>query len=402
MHKPFTQFPTGRPISSTCSAINRYISEFVDFVLKPIITYIPNLLIDTNHFLLLLEDMQLDPNCKYVLITYDISSMYTSLKLQNCKKYCCTAFEAYKHKLNLPYNFTTKQFNEMLNLSLDYNYIQFNDQYFTQIQGIQMGNSASVTVANITAWYEMRAMFTLHPEIVCEKRFVDDGFLLVNCDNISDIDTWCENIFKHDYLKFTVDHSFISIPFLDVKVTLSMQNKIVTSLYSKPMAKNVLHNESNHPKSLIESLPFSQGLRIKKICSEEKDADNELVNLFSKFKSRGYPDILLENIQHKINLIPKKVIFTPKTKLVRQHLMQNNPNILCKYNTVPFCNPVPNQKIYLVLPYYKNMYGIGNVLTDFVQKEKEKSIHTQYKNIISNLHFVISFKKVNCLQNYCK
>lgn len=403
IHKPFTDFPIGRPISSTCNTINRYISEFVDFILKPIITYIPNLLVDTNHFLLLLEDLQLNPLSKYVLITYDISSMYTSLKLENCKKYCCTAFETYRSHLNLPYNFTTKQFNEMLNLSLDYNYIQFNNQYFTQVQGIQMGNSASVTVANITAWYEMRTMFTLKPEIECDKRFVDDGFILVNCDNIPDINLWCENIFKQDYLKFTIDHSFESITFLDVTVALNMQNKIATSLYSKPMAKNVfLHYESNHPKSLIESLPFSQGLRIKKICSEERDVENELVKLLSKFKKRGYPDILLENIKHKINVIPRKVIITPKTYLVRQHLMKNNPTILCKYDTIPFCNTAQNNKIYLVLPYYKNMYGISNLLTDYIKQEKERSTHTNYKNIISNLHLVTSFKKVNCLEKYCK
>lgn len=41
-----------------------------------------------------------------------------------------------------------------------------------------MGNSASVTIANITAHYELEKMFKNHNEIVFNARFVDDGLLI--------------------------------------------------------------------------------------------------------------------------------------------------------------------------------------------------------------------------------
>lgn len=183
IHKDYEIFPVGRPISSTCNTINKYLCQLVDYILKPVMTFIPNLVIDTSHLLLLLDNLNLRPDRKYVLITYDISSMYTSLKLKNCKMFCIRAYEMYKKYLSLPYNFTSKQFKELLDLCLDYNHLEFNNFYYKQVQGIQMGNSASVTIANITAFYELHSMFKNHLEIVFNARFVDDGLLIVRYIN---------------------------------------------------------------------------------------------------------------------------------------------------------------------------------------------------------------------------
>lgn len=51
-----------------------------------------------------------------------------------------------------------------------------------------MGNAASVTVANITAHCELSPIFSNHDEIMFHVRFVDDGFMAIDCTDIIDID----------------------------------------------------------------------------------------------------------------------------------------------------------------------------------------------------------------------
>ena len=71
----------------------------------------------------------------------------------------------------------------------------------------------------------------------------------------------------HPTIKFTCDHSFTSIPFLDVNVSLC-NGKIVTDLYTKPTDKHqyLLHS-SCHPIHTKRAIPFSLALRLRSICS---------------------------------------------------------------------------------------------------------------------------------------
>lgn len=225
IHKEFSKFPPGRPISSTCSSINKQVSQFVDFILKPSLPYIPNLIIDTNHLLLLLDNVQLCKNEKHALITYDINSMYTNLKRQNCKTFCLKAFNDYIQS-NL---MSTIEFKNLLDLCLDFNHIVYENNYYNQTQGIQMGNSASVTIANITTDYELRDLFKNMNEIVFNVRFVDDGFLIIKSTSIANINEWCKNVFQHSYLTFTYEYNEMQLIYLDVNVNITINNTIYTS-----------------------------------------------------------------------------------------------------------------------------------------------------------------------------
>lgn len=331
--------------------------------------------------------------------------MYTSLKLKHCKHFCAKAFETFNQHLDLPYAFSTREFYELLHLCLDYNYIEFNKQHFNQVHGIQMGNSASVTIANITAFYELKDLFDL-PEIIFNVRFVDDGFLIVDSTYISNINEWCEKVFTHPYLTFTTKTNEKSIEFLDVVVNLTEQNKIYTTLYSKPMARNVfLHYESNHPKSLTESLPYCQAIRIKRICSDVLHTEIEIDLLLKKFACRGYPDELLQNCKNKVKAINRVDILKPKTNLVIKHLKENNPKVLERYEIQLAKQPNVThnpEKVYIVMPFYKNMFNFKNFVIHYIHAEAEKGQNEILKNIVTSLNLVMSYKKVNCLERYCK
>ena len=63
------------------------------------------------------------------------------------------------------------------------------------------------------------------------------------------------------------------------------------ALYKKlTKSQNYLHANSAHPLTLKKSIPYSQALRIKLVCStldEYKKHSNELVN---RFVEEGYQD----------------------------------------------------------------------------------------------------------------
>jgi len=179
IHKKFEKFPKGRPISSTIHTYNKPISKLLDSFLQPIMLFIPDLLLDTTHFLTLLNNVKLEPNEKYTLVTVDIVSLYTNLITQNCKSICCNYYKKYKNDATLPNNITVEQLRTLLDLSLDFSFVKYDKEYFYQYKGIQMGGSASCSIANITVFEELKEIFDnleVKDKIVFRKRFLDDIF----------------------------------------------------------------------------------------------------------------------------------------------------------------------------------------------------------------------------------
>ena len=113
-------------------------------------------------------------------------------------------------------------------------------------------------------------------------RFIDDIFFiwagtkeqLTNClNNLNK---------KHISIKFEYKISQSSITFLDTEVS-TQNNKLVTKIYRKNTDRqNFFHIDSNHPKSLKDSIPYSQVLRTKRICT----TPNEFNHYFEEFKQR--------------------------------------------------------------------------------------------------------------------
>ena len=69
---------------------------------------------------------------------------------------------------------------------------------------------------------------------------------------------------KHNSIKFQYRISQTSITFLDGEVSIQ-NNKLVTKIYRKNTNRqNFLHIDSDHPKSLKDSIPYCQALRINR------------------------------------------------------------------------------------------------------------------------------------------
>ena len=77
------------------------------------------------------------------------------------------------------------------------------------------------------------------------------------------------------------------IPFLDMLVKIN-NNKIETDLYCKSTnSQNYLMNTSSHPLACKNSIPYSQFLRVKTICTNLEELDKHTIELGTHFKQRG-------------------------------------------------------------------------------------------------------------------
>ena len=96
----------------------------------------------------------------------------------------------------------------------------------------------------------------------------------------------------HPTIKFTANDSQEDINFLDVSVR-KKNKQHVTDLYIKPTDTNqYLHANSCHVYHSKKSIPYSQALRLNRICSENSFYHKHCNGLDVWLRELGYSDTL--------------------------------------------------------------------------------------------------------------
>ena len=103
---------------------------------------------------------------------------------------------------------------------------------------------------------------------------------------------------KHPSIKFDYKFDCKQIEFLDTLVYIDQQNKLQTTLFRKSSDRqNFLNAKSEHPYSLKKSIPYSQALRIRRICSTFQEYHSHSRKLIEQFVKKGYKkDIVTQQI----------------------------------------------------------------------------------------------------------
>ena len=122
--------------------------------------------------------------------------------------------------------------------------------------------------------------------------------------------TWIKNTVPSSLnIKYhkLASHFLIQKPFIQ-------NNKLVTKIYSKITdCKNLFHIDSEHPKSLKDSIPYSQALRVKRICLTPNDFNHYCEEFQQAFK----PELMNKHIK-------------AVEKMVRKELLKERDNITSK------------------------------------------------------------------------
>ena len=120
---------------------------------------------------------------------------------------------------------------------------------------------------------------------------------------------------KYKTIKFNFQVSRRAIAFLDAMLYKDENNNIQTTLYRKPTDQQAfLHAKSEHPRSLKSSIPYSQALRLKTICSTSTEFDKNCAFIKQKFLDRQYKEEVLDEQIKKVDKTERKRLFTCKEK----------------------------------------------------------------------------------------
>ena len=112
----------------------------------------------------------------------------------------------------------------------------------------------------------------------------------------------------HPSIKFTMEYSPYQINYLDVLITKDESGETVrASLYMKPT--------DSHHAVYKKSIPYSQAVRMKRICSEEADLQHKLGDLESLLANRGYRTESARREIQTVNSIERQVLLEKCPKI---------------------------------------------------------------------------------------
>jgi hypothetical protein len=250
-----------------------------------------------------------------------VTSLYTNIPTVEGLAAVKSALGQHRPGDSLPKN---DSLINLLEFVLTKNNFKFDDQHFLQIWGSSMGSKDSPSYANIYMnWLETKFVYTYPLQPLVWVRFLDDCFCIWTHgqEELQKFLTYLNDC--HTHIKFTMEASTKSVNFLDT--TVRLDNKIIsTDLFCKPTdSHSYLLYSSAHPLKCKQSIPFSQFLRIRRICSNLEDFDKHIVEFSSHFLNRGYPLDLIEEAAIKARRLDRSHLLAPP-KTTKQEVSEDN------------------------------------------------------------------------------
>ena len=303
--------PPGRPVVSGNSSPTERISHFVDHFLQPCSIKVKSYLKDTNHFLRLIEEQTQLPD-DVILVTMDVTALYTNIPTREGLLASNRALKLMRPDALHPRNGSIMR---LLNMVLKRNNFRFNGTDYLQILGTAIGTKAAPSFAIIYMGdYEDKYVYTYFLQPLLYVRYIDDVFMIWQHGE-SELNNFVSHLNSCvDTIKFTMEFSMKSISFLDTRV-INKGGKLYTDLYTKPTdTHDYLMYSSAHPQRCKDSIPYSQFLRVRRICSRDVDYRKNVMILSMHFLRRQYPQKLLLKAAALTMEKERSLLLTPKPK----------------------------------------------------------------------------------------
>ena len=112
-------------------------------------------------------------------------------------------------------------------------------------------------------------------------------------------------------INFTFSYPKQEVIFLDTKISFQ-HNVLVSQLYSKPTsAHQYLQRNSFHPPSLLKSIPKSQFIRIRRICTHLSDYWLHATKFLEHFFTRGSNRVKLQQQARSVASLDRESLLCP-------------------------------------------------------------------------------------------
>jgi hypothetical protein len=142
---------------------------------------------------------------------------------------------------------------DLLNWVLTNNYLEYDNQIYLQISGTAMGTPVAVAYSNLVLCFLEDHFLNKIPQCYY-KRYIDDIFAIVKSkeDENRLIDLFNSQCPSIQLEGSTVDKHGI---FLDIDITITESNAIITKIYQKPSNKYLyIPPSSAHSKQLLHKV----------------------------------------------------------------------------------------------------------------------------------------------------
>ena len=189
---------------------------------------------------------------------------------------------------------STDSLMDLAQCVLKNNLFEHNSRYFKQKQGTAIGTKMAQPYAILFMdALEQQFLQSSPLKPLIWWRYIDDIFFIWQHgeDKLKEFLGLLNSC--HPTIKFTYEYSSNKINFLDV-VVMRHGDKIVTDLYAKPTdTHQYIEASSCHVFHCKKAIPYSQTLRLNRICSEGIFFDRRCNELEQWLKARGYRDGLV-------------------------------------------------------------------------------------------------------------
>ena len=262
---------------------------------------------------------QLNPLPHTVLLaTMDVRSLYTNISNKDGLRALKEALDS-RHSNEPQSELITSLMNHILTL----NNVAFNGTNYLQVKGRAMDTIAAPSYATIVMGnFEEKFIYPhISADCLMYCRLNDDIFFICTLPETRFITFIADLNTRHESIKFDFEISKAQMSFLDTVVYIDKNRRIQTTLYRKPTdTSSYLHFRSSHPKHLKENLPYSQDLRLKRICSEETEYHKDCTKMTDNFIKRGYNKSLVTQQIEKANAKSRHDTLTYKTHKTNKHI----------------------------------------------------------------------------------
>ena len=354
LHKLFSCFPSLRPICSGSSSCTKRLSEFVDTFLKPLAQKLPSYVQDTTDFVNKLRAKQFTGNV--YISSMDVTSLYPNIDHQEGADACEVFLDKRRYK-SIP----SAILKHLIRLILSMNTLCFGGRFFQQIKGTAMGTPMAVNYANCFMGQFEEKLLNSYEQQHGKRpalwlRFIDDVFVVWQGDmkDFKHFIQYCNNFASAKHYKsriqFTSSPPSKSAVFLDTIVSVNGNRTLSTNLYTKPTASHqYLHRNSYHVNHVTNSLPKSQFMRIRRICSSILDYDYHANRFIEHFVKRNYYRKHLTRTMQEVREMNRDELLTYKKR-----------------------DASTNNRIPLVVTYHHKLEGISSIIRQAYDKSVTK------------------------------
>ena len=170
------------------------------------------------------------------------------------------------------------------------------------------------------------------------KRYVDDIVGAASCQR-DELENFIDYVFNiHPALQFTSTITEMELSFLDITLRIS-EDRIQTSIFYKETdTHNYLHLSSFHPAHCKCAIPYSQFLRLRRLCSDDDDFVIKSREMMTFFTQRGYPLTSLDQDLRSVTTIGRPDALTGSergdTSVGRVPLVMTYPPVWHLHRTI--------------------------------------------------------------------